>query len=154
MALSNVTFEIGGVKYDVAKHVTLPHFKLAEDGTPNYFKFLSAIEKGKDLEAGKARKAKDGDAKETDEQMEAPDLMEVLDLATGELGQIIVNAVLKSNLEEKYPNNGYVDKMFLIRKLAAVKKGSRKYYTFEILEIKPKAAGSEAASKPVQSTKK
>jgi hypothetical protein len=138
---------IGTTEFEIAKHVTLPQLKLNEAGEPNFIKFESTIAVAKDLQSdkgGRAPKPKAGETKEDAEKrmMAPPDVAEVVNLATGELGMLIVNAVLKSNLTEKYPNDAYVGKMFQIRKFKPEAK--KRYFTFEILEIRPKGGASSA----------
>jgi hypothetical protein len=57
----------------------------------------------------------------------------VTNLETGEEMQIIANEVLKSSLEDAYPDASYVGKSFeIVRK--PIQKG-KKYVTFTITEI-------------------
>jgi hypothetical protein len=124
-------------EFEIVGHVTLPHIKLNFDGSANFIKIVGPIEPGKELEAVRQRKAKEGSPAET---MNPPDLCEIIELRSGQLGNMIVNAVIKSNLEEKYPEQGYVGRSFKISQISTVSKGSRSYRTFEILEIKLKVA--------------
>lgn len=126
------------LQFEVVRHVTLPLFKLEDENFKYYFRFETAIERGKELAATrKPRSNSDGTPKE---QMPPPDLAVVTNLRTGELGQIIVNAVLKSNLEDTYPDAGYVGKCFQITRLKSVVRGSSTIKMFEILEIKMKGS--------------
>jgi hypothetical protein len=60
-------------------------------------------------------------------------ILEVTDLDTGVEGVISVNKVLKSKLEEAYPENGYVDKKFEIVKLP--REAGKRYFNFDLYEI-------------------
>jgi hypothetical protein len=134
------------MQFEVVRHVTLPLFKMDEEDHKYYYRFESAIEQGKELEAVRKRKAADGAQKEV---MPPPDLAEVTDLRTGQLGQIIVNAVLKSNLTEKYESDSYVGKCFQITRTKSIARGSRTIKMFEILEIKLKQ-NADAAPAPAK----
>lgn len=128
------------LQFEVVKRVTLPQFKLDESGEPNFYRIETAIAVAKDLQQGRERKGKDSTPQtEADKKaaMAPPDVAEVVDLKTGEPGMLIFNAVLKSNLTEKYPGDTYVGKCFQIRKFKPV--AGKRYFTFEILEIKLKA---------------
>lgn len=57
----------------------------------------------------------------------------VVDMSTGQLGQIIVGAVLKQELENGYPEASYVGKIFEIVKTAP--EGTRKYSLWNITEV-------------------
>lgn len=86
----------------VAKHVTLPLFKW-EDNKPRYLKITSPIFIGKEIQEKGAAKKK-----------EPAHLMNVVDLETGEEGQVIVATVLRGILSEEYPGDAYVGKGFAI----------------------------------------
>ena len=53
--------------------------------------------------------------------------MDVLDLMTGDTRCVGADAVLKSELREKYPNDGYINRDFEIRKYAP--RGGKRYAT-------------------------
>jgi hypothetical protein len=134
------------MQFEIVKHVTLPLIKILEDGTPMYLRFESEIRVADQLVATRARQTKDpttGKVEEKGAPMPPPDIADVTDMQTGQLGQIIVNAVLKSNLEKVYPKNEYVSKCFQLKKI----KTSKRYFTFEILEIRLKG---QAASTPAK----
>lgn len=97
--------------------ITLPLFKLSAN-QEYYFKVLAPIYTGKEI-AGS--------------QMAAPKLANVLDLETGELGQIIVGAVLFSSLTEAYEGEDYVGRCFEIVKIPA--DGNRRYALWNISEV-------------------
>jgi len=108
----------------VIKRLIIPLLKMVKGETIEV-KLMGAIYTGKPQK----------DAKEGDKPA---DLCNVVNLDTGEEMQIIVPAVLKSNLEEQYPKQGYVDKCFAITKgeqKDSKAGGGRKYSEFTILEI-------------------
>jgi hypothetical protein len=141
---------IGDVlQFEVVRHVTLPLFKMEDENFKYYFRFEKGIEQGRELAASK-RQRKVSEGSDQKEPLPPPDLAEVTNLRTGELGQIIVNAVLKSNLEDTYPDAGYVGKSFQIQRLKSIARGSRTIKMFEILEIKLKQLETPAPT----STKK
>jgi hypothetical protein len=129
-------FQIGNMDFAVVGNVTLPVLKVADNGDPTYIHVEKAIVQAKE---DPEQKRKTG--------MEAPELMEVTNLLTGESAQIVVNKVLSTELKEKYPEHSYVHKCFAIRKFKPA--GQKKYATFEIVEIAPKqkAANAEVTAK-------
>ena len=110
----------------VKKVVTLPLFKWKNE-EERYYKFTSAIVQGKELKLG-ANNAEGGKKV----KKEPAYLANVIDLATAEVGQIIVGVVLRETLNEEYPENGYIDKGFAITQMRTSGKG---YNTYKILEI-------------------
>jgi hypothetical protein len=91
-------------------------------GIANYVKFEEAMHIGKDM------KAKEGEKKK-----EPATIANVIDLKTGEPAQIIANAVVKSVLNEYYPNDTYVGLCFSITKQKRV--DGKQYDPFNIEEI-------------------
>ena len=90
-------------KPKIIRVVTKPLFKMAQ-GVTRYFKFDSAMFVGKEIkESGSVSKK------------EPATLAYVTDLETGEQGQFIVSAVLKSIMAEDYAGDAYVGKSFAIR---------------------------------------
>ena len=81
----------------IKRHVTLPLFKMVKD-KPLYVKFDTAMFEGRKI----------------DDQKDAATLINVTDLTTGEVGQIIVPAVLKSTILENYEGESYKGKCFMI----------------------------------------
>lgn len=121
------------MSFKVKKHVTLPLFKL--DATVKYLRFDTAMAVGKTV----------------DDKKEPPMMATVTDMETGELGQIILGTVLVSNLNESYPENKYVGKIFAISKTAP--EGTRKYSLFHITEVEEDNGEAEAV-KPAKPDKK
>jgi len=120
-----------GFKFKVKSHVTVPLLKVPDNGTPIYVTFDSKIEKAKENESVRTRKANLAAAGE--QVQEAPHVARVINLETGEHQQIIVNSVLKTEIEDKYPDNGYIGVSFEIKKFKM--QGGKKYATFQIAEI-------------------
>jgi hypothetical protein len=102
--------------FKVKKHVTVPLLKLVNN-VPVYVKFTGEIFTGKVV----------------DDKKEAPQMANVVDLTTGQEMQIILGTVLVGNLQESYPDAGYVNKQFELVKNAP--EGTRKYSLYQITEI-------------------
>jgi hypothetical protein len=119
-------------EFKVKKVLTLPLFKLVVD-TPSYFKITAAMYIGKDM------KQKEGDKKK-----EPATLANVTNLETGEAGQFIVNAVVKSVLTEEYPADAYVGKCFAITKQK--RKEGKSYDPFNVVEIDDPGATAAPAT--------
>jgi len=105
----------GGFK--VKRLVTLPLLKPAID-KEFYILIQEPIFKGKELKGS---------------DMEAAHLVNIINLETGQEMQLIANAVLRSTLEEEYPEAGYVGKGFALTKEA--KPSGKKYNPFTVVEI-------------------
>jgi hypothetical protein len=124
------------LQFDVVKNVTKEFFVIAEDGTPSYFKFDSAFVVDETIQV-RTRKSKNDPDGTKKEPMEIAD---VTNIETGEVGRLIGNSVIKSELRRTYPDNKYVGLMFEIKQ-GAGKTGStsgNKYRTFKIVEIRLK----------------
>lgn len=105
-------------KFKVVKHVTMPTFKLAND-IPLFVTIDDKIFTGKKLKG--------------EDKKEPAKIVNVTNLTTGEVGQIVLGTVLLSNLMETYPNDGYVGKSFQITKHSKV--AGKEYNNYTILEI-------------------
>lgn len=122
----------------VKNKLTLPQFKFVVD-QPRYLRIEGAIYLGKEMKPAEGKKP-----------MEPAHLARVTDLETGELGEVIVPAVLKSTLEESMPNNAYVGKCFAITKQK--RQEGKRYDKFGVDEIEDPAVPAEsAASEPAAS---
>lgn len=113
----------GGFTPKIKKILTLPLLKLVE-GSPVYIKFTAPTFIGKDIqEEGKAKK-------------EPPIMANVVNLATGELVQIMLGSVLQGVMKDEYPNNAYVGKGFEIM-LTEKKRGRSggNYNTYKVAEL-------------------
>lgn len=116
-----------GGKFARTKAVTLPVFKLADD-VPVYLTATGEMYEGKEQKPAKAG----------EKPMEPATILPVVNVETGEVGQIIVGAVLEGILNETYPDGAYVGKSFEIVKHA--KKEGKRYNTYSVFEIDPSAA--------------
>lgn len=113
--------------YDKVKDVTLPLLKATLD-VPFFIRILSKVVQSKGFES------KDGKKRD----MEPAFVCQVEDLENVSAGpqEFIVNAVLKSSLDENYPGDGYVGKCF--RLIKHPKAEGKQYHKFTITEVKPK----------------
>ena len=131
--------------FEVAKNVTREFFVIPEDGTMMYLKFESPFEVDASIEI-RTRKSKDNpDGTAQKEPMEVAD---VINLKTGDVGRIIGNAVIKSELRKTYPENGYVNRYFSFSQGASkTGRGGNKYRTFKIVELKMKGQAQTTGTK-------
>lgn len=104
----------------VKRRVTLPLSKWIV-GQAKYVRFEGKIFKGKEIKGTK------GGVK-----MEPADLANVIDLATGEMVQIICGTVLQGNLTEAYPDHSYVGRCYEIVQHSVANK---RYKDYSITEI-------------------
>ena len=123
------TLTIAGKQFDYAAQVTRTVLRQADD-TPFYIEFQSRIAPSKmDAEHSKY-KGKDGEGV-------VPEVADVMNLETGELQVLIVNTVLGSELKKAYPEDGYVGRLFGVRR--ARSDIDKRYKQYEIIEIKRRA---------------
>ena len=111
-------------KFRRKKILTLSTFKFEVD-KPRYLLVLDKMHIGR--KRGKPRLRPDG----TEE--EPPTLTHVIDMETGEHGQIMVAEIIKTELTETYPNDGYVGLAFAITKQR--RKEGKRYDPFNIEEL-------------------
>jgi hypothetical protein len=109
-------------QYKVKKKLILPLLKL-EQHKPAYVKITEPIFKGKEITPAKGGKTQEKPA----------DIANIINLDTGEEMQIIVAAVVKSVLEENYPDAGYVGKGFEIVK--GDKAEGKRYFQYSVNEV-------------------
>ncbi len=109
------------------KLLTRPVLKFVTDQA-RYVKIEGKIYIGKEM------KQKAGD----DKKKEPAHLADVIDLSTGELAQIIVNAVPLSVLNENYPNDAYVGLCFAITRQS--RQPGKQYDSFKVEEIEDPTA--------------
>lgn len=121
MATEKAAKKFDPANVTVVKAVTRPVLSLEID-KPVYFTALGAIYVGKEIK----QKAGDADVKPAD-------IMDIRNLETEQEQQLIAAAVVKANLEETYPKEGYVGKSFKLVKLA--KKEGKRYFGYSITEI-------------------
>lgn len=113
-------------KFKEVRKVTLLTLSLKDTGTAVQVKISTPIREGRKLEGQKDR--------------EPAFICHVVDLADGEEKQMIAPKVLRSTLEEEYPDDQYVNKFFYIENLgkkAGKGKSAEGYNTFKIIEIAP-----------------
>ena len=107
----------------ILKHVTMPTLKLIPD-VPAYVKITEA------MFTGKSQPAKEGEAAK-----KPPEIFNVINLETGEVCQMVAGTVVQREIQDNYPNDGYVNKCFMIVKGKKKGTGDRGYFTYEIAEI-------------------
>jgi hypothetical protein len=117
--------------FKISKRVTLPLFKIAPN-TEYYFQIESAMFIGKEVKEGRGG----SEAK----KKEPATLMRVINLETGELGQIICGAVLRGIFDDEYPEEKYVGKLFAIEMHKIVGKD---YNGYSVTEIERNEAPAE-----------
>jgi hypothetical protein len=115
----------------VKKRLTIPLLKLTE-GNTQYVKITAP------MHLGKEQKAKDGEKKK-----EPAMLANCVNLQDGSECQIILSAVVKSVLEDEYPNSAYVGKCFAITKQGRAP--GKSYNQFDVVEIEDPAAAAAPA---------
>lgn len=114
-------------KIKVLKNVTLPQWKWKEDKA-HYFTVKGSIFQAKEITGGRKPVVKEGVA-----PVKPPELMEVVNLETGELVHLIAGTVLATELREQYPNDTYVGKSFSVTKNKIA--DNKRYATYSITEI-------------------
>lgn len=132
------------IKFKKKKVLTRPVLKFIE-GTPNYVKLVGPMHLGKDIKEKKG----------SDEKKKDPaTLIDCINLMTGEEAQIIASAVIKSVLEDNYPEHSYVGLCFEMTKQA--RQPGKAYNPVHIEEIeepvKEEPAPAPAASTSEEST--
>lgn len=115
-------------KVEPLRVVTRPIIKL-EEAKPRYLLLEKPMFLGKEIKKSR-RNESEPDAK----KKEPATLLFATDLESGEVGQVIVNTVLKGILTEEYPEDTYVGKCFEITKNSRA--AGRDYNTFKVIEIK------------------
>jgi hypothetical protein len=110
------------VKFRRLKQVTFPTLKVNGE-TPYYFKFTSPIQDGR----AQTKAGEDG------KPMKPARVALVVDMDTGQSGQIIVPAVLERIMQDNYPGDSYVGKGFeIVKHLPA---NGKRYSTFDVNEV-------------------
>jgi hypothetical protein len=111
------------------KHVTKQLFKL-KPGVEYYFQFKGPMHVGKKI----------------DDAKEPAILADVVDLSTGEFGQIICAKLVRDALNDAYANDTYVGKSFAVELMRVPEKRYNMLKTFIEIEAeeapKPQAAGA------------
>ena len=135
------------LSFEIVRNVTLPFIIIPSDGSEFYLKFNTAIAPDNTTFSERVRRAKAAEPGK-EQNVEPMHLAEVTNLKTGEVGRLVLHQVLESNLNEAYPNETYVGKLFQIKKQKAAK---GRYFNFNIIEIKLKGSAPDA---PKQAAKK
>lgn len=104
------------------KLLTRPVLKLVKE-QPRYVLLQARIYIGKEMR----QRSPD------DKKKEPAHLVDVIDLTTGELAQVIINAVPMSVLTEEYPNFGYVGRCFELTR--QTRQEGKSYDPFKVEEI-------------------
>lgn len=135
--------------FKIVKNVTLPLLKMKAGLDPYFLRFESAMALGRAIkDAGK-------DSAGKTKQMEPPFLAHVVELSTGEEMQIICPAVMRSTLDEEYPDNAYVGKSFQVT-ISSIEGKKYNMVTLAEIEMDDIAAEitetrvAEAAAKPAR----
>lgn len=120
------------LKFKTKKHVVKQLFKM-KPGQEYYFKFTGPMHVGKKI----------------DDAKEAATLADVVELTTGELGQIICAKLLREALIESYTGDSYVGKSFAIELARVPEKRYNMLKTFNEIEMDeaPKAEPAKAAGR-------
>jgi hypothetical protein len=127
------------VEFKTKKLLTRPILKHSV-GVTHYVKIESAMFVGREI---KVRRG----AAEGEQKKEPATLVNVINLEDGQPAQMIVNAVVKSVLNEEYPNEAYVGKCFSIAKQQ--RQPGKQYDPFRIEEIEdPAAESTQTAAAP------
>ena len=106
--------------FKVKKLVTLPLIKTVIN-EPLYVVFVSPMEQS--VTTGQQKDGKD---------MEPATVAKVVNMETGEIGQIIIGTVTKSNFDENYPDHAYVGKFF---EILITKREGKRYNDSSITEL-------------------
>lgn len=118
-----------GFEFEVVRHVTREQLKPVE-GVPFFVEIEGIIKDApQDTEEQikrRAKKDKDGNliAPAPVSDRKPPRLVDIINLETGQVMNMIAPAVLEGELEKTYPNDSYVGKTFRMVRLPMKKKGS------------------------------
>ena len=143
-------------KFRVLKQVTRSLLKPVEN-VAVYVTVTSAIKEApRDEEIKSVRKSKKAPAADAETESKAPPLvMDVTNLETGELQQMIVPAVLETEIKRHYDDDSYVGLSFILVRLAMVKKaGGHSYSRWSIQEIDPTPVEDETEKAPETAAEK
>ena len=108
----------------ILKQLVLPILKSNVD-EPYYVKFLEPIMEKEKVE-------KDSEGKEVHGTIQ---IGHVVELQDGQEMHCVIGSVLLSTLTESYPDSSYVDKCFMITKLAKKGSGARGYHPYLLAEV-------------------
>lgn len=128
--------ETAAPTFSIKKKLTLPTFKFIVD-VPFYCLFLAPIHRG--TQRGTPKKRPDG----TDE--EPPMLAHVVNMETGEHGQIMIAEIIRTEITENFKNDSYVGHGFAITKQK--RKEGKRYDPYNIDEVDVPEALTEVVKK-------
>ncbi len=112
--------------YEIVKRVTLPVVSLKEIGAQILCAMVEPIHVGKEITEGKRNL-----------QMKPADVVTV-QAPNGEQGTLVVGEVMKRELEEQYPNQGYIGRWLVIKRVDTREVpggGGRRYGLYAITEV-------------------
>ena len=115
------------------KNLTLDILKFVE-GEPRHVKITAAMHVGKEQKP-------DAEGKKHEPAI----LASCINLDDGAECQIIVSAVVRSTINDEYPNDGYVGKCFAITKKARV--AGKQYFPYGVEEIEDPAGEKQTIAK-------
>lgn len=116
------------MEFSIVKLVNLPILKKIDE-VPLFARFEAPMYTGKTLKAAAGETAEAGKKR----QARSPaTLAEITDMETGENALIIVNQVLRENLNDTYPADGYVGKTF---RIVQHSREGKNYKTYSIAEV-------------------
>lgn len=111
--------------FKVIKRVTLPTFSLKEN-EPKVLRIDDAMRESKYIDPD-PKKAKEKPAT----------ICSITDMQTGGVAILLIPEVMKRNLNEAYPGDTYVNRVFGIQKLS--KRPGKRYFDLEIAELEAEA---------------
>lgn len=132
MTPENVLPEFDASAFEVARQVTVP-FLIMEPDIKYFIRFDEPIKQDDSSFTERVRKSR----KEESDNKEPIHIAKITNLATKQPAKLVAHNTLESNLNEAYKDGSYVGKMFQIEKKS--KAQGKRYFTFEILELKLKA---------------
>ena len=120
-------------KIGVTRLVTLPTWKWA-DGETKYFRCESEIREGRSIDSKTLRDSGEviKPSKKDEPKMAPARIMQVTDLQSGTRCEMVVGAVLESNLIETYEKGTYVGKCFQVTRS---KVEGKRYKNYSLIEI-------------------
>lgn len=115
--------------FTAKRAVTLPAIVLKKEGESRCLRIEEPMHLSAAKMDGKATKTEEGKTR----AMEPATVCAAVDVVTGEMGNFVVPAVVKGNLEEKYPDNSYVGCVFQITHNG--KRQGKRYADFTVIEL-------------------
>jgi len=128
--------EVGGVQYAVKQQVNVPILKHETNE-------VVAIRVELPINAEETTREKEvvvNGVKTMATEEGVINVIRVTELTTGQLFNLVLNAITASEFERAYPDNGYVGRFFAIKKLGVV--AGKRYKDVQIVEIEPVPIGN------------